>query len=705
MMKLVLGGLLIVATSQVSAVGSLDDLKKVCDFPATTKESKLINATAFLAPAGLVQYNVSSNTYSVTTVAFTKFPPPDNGPICPSSLFYGEDSVIAGRTGFLIAPNIIMTAPHVSGSSFNPQQFVVIFRHSQQTAGGAGCTNFTWSSIPRADVYFPNSSTAVVNTLDASGRYDYAAFTLDRSVINRAPVKIRRSGTPRLGDVLISAGYPERTSERVDSAVIYDGIGSTTGLPVFVTYPGNYLLANLNSFAGDSGSPVYNSSDDVVEAAVAYGLGATFTQDLGATCSHAISTGYTSDTNGTITDIASQIPRYEVLVTPLNYVVHVSALGAATDQPLKTYSITPVVGGSSVVTLSPIQGPTGSVTTTPVIAMDTVPGVYSLPANGKVFHINASTSGLTHCGRWDYQMNVHDNATGGDNIIRHRFEVGLVEISATSQEDWIDNDIGSPYEKTRTYTIKNTRPTATTVQVYAGGDLPANVVTINGAGATTVALGPAGSPTDTKTIVIGISANADAVATVGTVYNLFVAFANMNYTCAAQDVPLRYIHFKRGERKFESVQGAALLAAPASGQTLGAATRYDVDLSSIGNYCVGDLNLDAGFPSPGLGLLAEVPEVQITLKSPSGKTGVLWAQNAYPGGAYGIIDNPEDLYVPFLHLDDQLSPPLGPKHLSFFNAQHLTGHWFIDVRASSTFDVVGPIRLDFTTGSCVGLGP
>jgi len=696
---------LALAGAHAHALGSLSDLKNVCDFSATAKEARLINATAFLAPSGLVHYNASTNTYNVDTVAFTQFPPPDPSILCMDSLFYGETSVIAGRTGVLIAPNIILTAPHAAGSAFNPQQFVVVFRDSLATGGTSGCTNFTWTNIPASDVYFPNSSTALVNTLGSSTRYDYAAFQLDRNVTGRQPVKIRRSGAPRMGDISISAGYPERTSEKVDTAVVFAGIATVGGPDVSVGFPGNYLYGDLNAFEGNSGSPVYSIEDEVVEAVVSYGSDAAFSLDSGGTCYRATNEGNVSDTNGIITDIASAIPRNEVLVTPMDYVVHVSDIGAPTDHPVSSYQVSPVTSaGGGLILLDSIVGPTGSATTTPAVSLSKSSGIYTLPAAGLSFDFDASTSSITQCGAWDYQVNVLDVAHDENNYIRHRFEVGLVEISATPEDDWIDDDIGSPYSNTRTYVIKNVRPTPTSVEVYAGGDLPPNVVTINGGGMTTVNLGPAGSPTDTATFVIGISANADAVATPGTVYNLFVAFANTNFACAAQDVPLRYIRFKRGERQLNSPGGPALLAAPAAGQTFGASTRFDVDASAIGNFCVSDLNLDLGFPSPGTGPTFEAPQVQVTLTSPAGRTGILWDRNTDPGGAYNVNETVDSVPGPFLHLDDQTSVPLGPTHLNYFNGQRISGHWYIDIRGTGGLDVVGPVLLDFTSGACFGTG-
>lgn len=288
-----------------------------------------------------------------------------------------------------------------------------------------------------------------------------------------------------------------------------------------------------------------------------------------------------------------------------------------------------------------------------------------------------------------------------NNYARHRFEVGLVEISAEPEDDWIVEDMGPTYPQTRTYTVKNVRPTATTIEVYAGGDLPSSVLTINGGGMQTTTLGPAGSPTDTATFVIGISSSINGASAPNTDYNLFVDFANTNFQCAAQDVQQRNIKFRRNEKKVISAQGSTLLANPAPGQSLGVASRFDFDLTGLASYCVTDINLDIGMPSPGAGLTGVPQDVRITLTSPSGQSGIIWDRNASPGGSYSINDTFDSVTMGMLHLDDQVSPPLGPKHLSYFNGLSLPGHWYVDVQgAGGAIDVVGPNRIDISANTC-----
>jgi len=691
-------GLSVIASS-ASALDQLDDLKDACSFVASPQEARLVNATAFLVPAGAVHLD-AGGTYHIDNAPLT-YLPNNPHPICSDSRMYSEPAVSGGRTGVLIAPDLILTAAHAN--PLDPTQWVVVFRDSQVTAGATGCSNFTWTGIPANDVYVPASTSTVANFYvgPTDNRYDYAVFQLNRSVIGRDPVKIRRSGSPKIGDVAVSPGYPQNTAEKVSSAGVFAGLYPQT-LPPF--YVGDYEYANnLNGFPGSSGSPVYDVSDETIDALVKGSLTVGWTANLDeGGCLYAYDNGALSPTNGPLVDIESGIPRYEILVKPLVDVLHKSALGAPTDQPVTIYSISPASSGGNLIFLNSISGPSGAANTTPVVSLSPSPGIYTVPAGGMTLNFNADTSAITQCGAWDYVENVLDISRNENNYIRHRFEVGLVEINAEPQDDWIIEDFGPSYPATRTYTVKNVRPSPTTIEVYAGGDLPSSVVTINGGGLTTATLGPAGSPTDTATFVVGISSSINAVTSPNTDYNLFIDFANTNYQCSAQDVQQRNIHFRRNERKVISAQSSTLLTSPSQGQTFGPAARFDFDLTGATSYCVTDVNLDIGMPTGiASGPTSEVPTLQITLTAPSGQTGVIWDRNAFPGGAYGITDTISGITMPMLHLDDQTSVPLGPAHLNHFIGAQVPGHWYVDVRsAGGAIDIIGPNRIDISGNTC-----
>ena len=683
---------LTVASSTAFALDQLDDLKNVCSYTATAQEARLINATAFLVPVGSVHAN-PDGTYNIDTAPLTELNP--GQAFCSDSRFYGEPAVVGGRTGVLIAPNLILTAGHAN--PVHPQNWKVVFRHSQATGGGMGCTNFTWTNIPAADVYTPVTDGTVVNTFvsdTTTPMYDYLVFQLTANVVGRQPVKIRRSGAPAYGNVTISPGYPNHTAEKISSAAIYLGPetdpGETQGESVY----GNFL----NGFSGSSGSAVFDTEDETIDAVVRGSI-ETSNIDTGRTCWYAAETAdSTTVFNQPIVNIASSIPQNEIRVTPLDYVVHKSALGS-TALPVTTYNVNKGLSGA-VIFLNNITGPTGPATTTPVVSTSLAPGLYTVPANGMSFNFNANTSAITQCGAWDYELNVQDASNNLNNYVRHRFEVGLLEVTATPEDAWNVEDFGPTFSQTRTYTVKNVRPSPTTVEVYAGGELPSSVLTINGTtGTKTATLGAAGSWNDTATFVVGFNSTIASLTNPQTDYHLFVDFAHTNYQCSAQDVVERDIVFRRAERV--TVAGTpTLLANPSGGQTYGTATRYDFDLTTApSGACVKDLNLDIGSLSPpGSALSSVVSSLKVTLTAPTGQSAVLWDRNAYPGGAYGIEDTLGGYTVDMLHLDDQVTPPLGPSLLGFFIGRTINGHWYLDVQsAGGAIDVIGPNRIDISS--------
>src|SRR5690348_16831424 len=113
-----------------SVAASTADLKAVCDYAASPKEVRVIDATAFLTRAAV--HDPSTNTYSIETEPFGSSGPM---PVCSDSMFYMIDHVPgnSGRTGFLIAPNLVMTAPH--NNDFDYLGRLVVFRPMTGTYG------------------------------------------------------------------------------------------------------------------------------------------------------------------------------------------------------------------------------------------------------------------------------------------------------------------------------------------------------------------------------------------------------------------------------------------------------------------------------------------------------------------------------------------------------------------------------------------
>lgn len=684
--------------------GTLNDLKNVCSVPANPRQLKVINATAFLVAnsPSVLTYNASNNTYSINTSALVDF---GGVPVCTGSRFYGETYLPGsnGRTGFLVAPDMIMTASHAV--NFNYFQWKIIFRPSTGAAGDPNCSDFTWANIPASYVYSPVGGVANTYTEAPSGRYDYAVIKLDRPVVGRAPLKIRRSGAPRVGDALISAGYPVRGGEKVDMLGImaevnqeqqsYDGF--------FVRYSGNDVPYNIHGFDGSSGSPIYNMNDDVVEQVVAYGTNGTWSSAGG--CYTAMHSDRLVDNNGPIADVQGQIPRTEVLVSPLNLVVHKKVLSPLGKSIASTsnYSATTArtgVGGEAII-VGAIQGPTGPASDVPIVTSSIAQGTYTVPAGGIQFNLTADDTKVTKCGVSEFVMNVRDATNDQDNYIRHRFEVGVKEVEVTPAEDWTDYELGAPYN-TKIYTIKNLRKDAASILVEQTLLGNSYLLTIDGSTAPKIFnLSGNGTSSDTVQFSVSINQAIDGILAANTLYNSEIKVSHVDQGCAAssQRGVFRSINvkFQKGTETFISTfNDTDALDPPAGGNLFGSPMVFDFDLSGEQSFCTYDIRLDVGFTQVVTPVREVLQNARIMLVSPSGRSAILWDRNQVPPppSPYLVFDRyPRAdgvLTVSSLHLEDVVTPPLGPDMLSKFLMDGVKGHWQVKIMTSNADNVGFP---------------
>jgi V8-like Glu-specific endopeptidase len=163
--------------------------------------------------------------------------------LCPSERFREQPSG-SFCSGVLVAPDIIATAAHcIAGENISDIRFVFGYRMKDQTTPEL--------FIPNSDIYH---GLAVIGWQHDDSGSDWALIRLDRSVPNHPVAPIRKDGT-------ISDSQPVHV------------IGHPKGLPVKFAGGANvrdnhysaYFSANLDSYSGSSGSPVFNSTTHEVE--------------------------------------------------------------------------------------------------------------------------------------------------------------------------------------------------------------------------------------------------------------------------------------------------------------------------------------------------------------------------------------------------------------------------------------------------------
>lgn len=669
-MKLALmSSLLIFSASSFSQV--IDTIHSVCDTPLTSMEKRVVDATAFLIPAGKVTYNAISDTYNVSTSPLTTY---GGLPICGDDQFYAETSVGAGRTAVMIGRDRMMTAPHYS-VGFYPTNYVVIFREMHDSLGT--CTDFQWANIPSDRVYFPQAAGQTNSYIFP--KYDFATFKLDRIISGRKPLKPRRSGGPRESDPLFLTGHYLWSGTKFESEGYFNGI-----LNAGSSYDGSYILKNFHPLDGNSGSPVFNFHDEVIETIVAKTLDGKDAENNG--CINFVTQPNSLPvTNGPVVDVEAQIPRGEVKVSPIADVTHIADIGQPLTNPITVYEIRSALDSNQYEIL-PVSG---AVMGGPTLVGSIAPGSYFLSlVTPKAYKLTADISGVTECGIWDMEVNVRDRFHDQSNYLRHHFEVGMQEIEIQPMQGWDVMDLYPPLSQTKSYTLTNTRPTSVSIKIktYETGALVSRDgwLRVNGKHSETIALAPAGQPGDSEIVVLSINPAASAYARL-VAHPAEIKFEYVDEECGVSGPIIFPSSFMLGRQAFEMLDGNLNIQPPTTGD-LGEVYPIEIDISGNAGLCIDDINFDFGvIDAFAAGLIEENAEIlKLTLVSPDAISYVLWDRISLPyPPAYQRLEQvsfgPHMHTTSVLHLDDEGAPPLGDQ-LSFLDGKAIDGTWTIQVQ-------------------------
>lgn len=167
--------------------------------------------------------------------------------ICPHERF-SEQTILPDCTGFLIAPDVLITAGHCVETEFQCRNSSWVFGFKEGV-----------ERLPHRDVYRCQEIITQGFSLLSFITKDYAMLKLDRPVEGRRPLPIRTSGRARIGDPLAVIGHP-------------------SGLPLKVADEASvrrsriaFFYTDLDTFQGNSGSPVINLDTSEVEGILVEG--------------------------------------------------------------------------------------------------------------------------------------------------------------------------------------------------------------------------------------------------------------------------------------------------------------------------------------------------------------------------------------------------------------------------------------------------
>jgi hypothetical protein len=212
------------------AIYGSDDRLEAFDAPSTQPARNLRSTAALVRPARLQRQ--TDGTWKILARSFR-----EEVNVCPDERF-AKQPVPGFCTGFLIAPDRLVTAGHCVKSTADLGSVLVVFGFEMRT-------NDTLAApIRDADVYRPIE---LLGRAQDSHGPDWAVVRLDRAVVGRESLPLN----PRPiadGEPVYVVGHPVGLPKKFGGlhAAVRDNKAAA------------YFVANLNTFGGNSGSPVFD---------------------------------------------------------------------------------------------------------------------------------------------------------------------------------------------------------------------------------------------------------------------------------------------------------------------------------------------------------------------------------------------------------------------------------------------------------------
>jgi V8-like Glu-specific endopeptidase len=171
--------------------------------------------------------------------------------MCKSEPF--ADQPVAGHcSGFLIAPDVLVTAGHCVRDVTQCQSHYWIFDYANYT-GVVPEFKFSKDQMYRC--------TEVISRVKEDGvGTDYAVVRLNRKVEGRTPLKIRTTGKMSDDALMTVIGFPSGLPLKI-----------TTGAEIRDNTKPNYFVMNSDTYGGNSGSAVVDTRTGLVEGILVRG--------------------------------------------------------------------------------------------------------------------------------------------------------------------------------------------------------------------------------------------------------------------------------------------------------------------------------------------------------------------------------------------------------------------------------------------------
>jgi hypothetical protein len=191
--------------------------------------------------------DIEDNGDGTSTIRTTMFGDAQN--LCSNERFRNQPTG-PFCTGFLVGEQLLATAGHcIDSNRLSRTRYVFGFEMTSSTAANV--------VIPNDDIY--SGISLVARKLENDGA-DYALVKLDRPVTGRAILPVRKTGKILNNRQVYVLGHPSGLPLKyAPNANVRDNT------------PDRFFVANLDTYGGNSGSPVFDQTTNLVEGILVRG--------------------------------------------------------------------------------------------------------------------------------------------------------------------------------------------------------------------------------------------------------------------------------------------------------------------------------------------------------------------------------------------------------------------------------------------------
>ncbi len=217
----------------------------------------------------LMVRNTRLNSFDQSSYTFSAVSLGHGINLCPGERFAAQPA-LGECSGFLVAPDTLVTAGHCITGVSDCAQNSWVFNFNSDNNG----------KIKKSDVYKCSSIVATTQISNDQTFEDYAVIKLDRPVAGATPLQVRKRGKVRSRSKVYVIGHPDGIPMKVSGSAralpfvrFNFSFGEDFGLEKHDLYQNrkDVFTANLDTFAGNSGSPVFNKRSGKVEGILVEG--------------------------------------------------------------------------------------------------------------------------------------------------------------------------------------------------------------------------------------------------------------------------------------------------------------------------------------------------------------------------------------------------------------------------------------------------